>query len=757
MTKISIRQRLANFIVPAMNKISLPSAFLKYGNRNRMFPNFDTVMLDKYDLYSGYSYAAIHRRASAVSRTAKDFLVTKSNVKPSVMNGEEVSFEHPYFQVLRESPSFTDFEFWYNISTYLDIKGVFYLMAVRRVVSPLVSDIKYFKLLNPFYVQRIVKQPKDGDTDLQIGGYIESINGLQREIPKEMIIEIKELNPFNQLDDFSLMEAAKEPQFSLKTAADYTRKAMRNNINAPGILTTDVVLPEQQFDNFIERVRNHEKGEPIYGNGAGAVKYEGMNMELSKAALKDINEINRDLLLSVSGESKTTMNIEQSGVTRDTAKVQKDMKMEDHIIPRIQRIIDAINQDYRNYYPDKYAQTEAQIVISNPLGSDHDAELKATEVRTKQLELYTVLVNKGYAEAVASDYVEGKIDLEGLGKPTNPPVTIPENKEENPDENPEADNRVENQNNPNDAELLSSSHLIHQQEASLQNGIIQIQKDLLTCALNRLPRKMKNAAKNATVDDGLISEAEKKRNYAELVAVLSAYFWVIYQIQGSQVMKRRMARFGLSGVFIFGMDSKKTIEKIVKKVAEGHINTVSVDILDSARRAALEGKSLQEVQSYLKNVFNDKITKERAKTIARTETNRAFTMVQYEADSQFIMQNGLEKRAYKKWVTRSDHPCEFCKALEAEGEIPFFNDFRSLGSSIKTKGGILDVDFTDLQSGNAHTNCQCVYELIIRDDESAKKITEERKKNEEIKIALDEENAEIEKRINEIEKTLNDL
>ncbi|MFA5300258.1 MAG: phage portal protein, partial [Lutibacter sp.] len=375
------RKSLSKLITSGLNSMSLPKEFLKYGNRGMRSDWTDVVMSDA-DLYTGYGYAAIRNRANKVARIATKEITTESSKK---------NFEHPYIETISKSPTFSNYNFWQSISTYLDLEGVYYLMAIRAVSPEKVGHIKEFKLLNPYNIRRVMD--KDG---INVGGYIETKNGFVREIPKEMIILIQELNPFDENKPYAMTDAAKESQFTLKTANDYTRHSLRNNINAPGILSTDVALEKEDFENFVKRVKNHKKGEPIFGNGGGAIKWEGMQTQIKDAGLKEINEINRDSLFAVSGVSKTLMGIEQSGTTRETSNVQKDLNTEDHILPRIQLIIDAFNQDYKNYYPLEYKSSQANIVVNNPLATDHDADLKANEVKTGEFELYTTLINKGY-------------------------------------------------------------------------------------------------------------------------------------------------------------------------------------------------------------------------------------------------------------------------------------------------------------------------------------------------------------------------
>ena len=692
------RKSVARLITSGINSMSLPSEFLKYGSRGMRSDWTEVLMSDK-DLYTGYGYAAIRNRANKVARIATKELTTDSIKK---------EFEHPYLKTISKSPSFSDYFFWQSISTYLDLEGVYYLMAVRAVAPDKVSHIKEFKLLNPYNIRRVMD--KDG---MNVGGYVETKNGFVREIPKEMIILIQELNPFDENKPFAMTDAAKESQFTLKTAGDYTRHSLRNNINAPGILSTDVALEKEDFENFVDRVKKHKKGEPIFGNGGGAIKWEDMQTALKDVGLKEINEINRDSLFAVSGVSKTLMGIEQSGTTRETSNVQKDLNIEGHILPRIQLIVDSLNQDYKNNYPDEYKTNQANILVTNPLETDHDADIKDNEVKTKNFELYTSLVNKGYDEKLAAQYVNGEITLDKLGKPKNKPVNpvVPPTEPQN-----SVKKKIKNKTEVDHT-------LIQQEQGGLQNAIVNVEGQLVSYVIDKINKK--NKVINSIEDYGtlfeeeskLIPESEQKSLKNELLLILTSFYGVIFMLEGSHAMNDRIAELAMTGDFTLDRDIKKYIKEVAKKVSESHIDTVSKEIYDTARKAALKGLSQDQIISELKGQYSN-IIETRAKLVARTETNRAFTRAQFEADRQFIDQNELEGKVFKKWTTRSGNPCEFCSALEKEGLIPFGDNFRDLGDTMTVGKGkdkkTLDIGFEALEAGNAHPNCSCTYELVIK-------------------------------------------
>lgn len=395
--------------------------FLRYGNRRMGGEDWSKVEMSDIEFYTGYSYAAINNRANKVAQLAEETLKTKASdsiVEAAKKKKEDIV--HPYITLIDESDDFTNYQFWYDISTYLDLEGVYYLMAVRNVAPNLVGEIQYFKMLNPYDI-RVVRSADS----LEIGGYVETRDGLVREISKDLIIPIKKLNPFSRDRNFAMTDAAKDAQFTMKQAGDFTRSSLKNNLSAPGIITTDILMDRENFANFQARVTSQEKGMPLFGNGAGSINYESMQVDMDKAALSEINSINRDQLFAVSGVSKTTMGLEESGTTRETSKTQKDKFIEDHIMPQLQLILDALNQDYKKNYKSKYKTTKYVLSLENPLGSDKDAEIKEIQVADSSYKLYDSLIADGYDRDISAKYANGEITLEELGEPTNEPRPNP--------------------------------------------------------------------------------------------------------------------------------------------------------------------------------------------------------------------------------------------------------------------------------------------------------------------------------------------
>lgn len=752
---MGIRRTLANkvaaIIDPTVNNsasVPLGRQFWKYGNSNPMIADWSDVMMNDKDLYTGYMYAALRNRANRVASVAREYVRTTANRQ--IMDASKAKNEaiiHPYLQKIIDSNDFSNRDFWYRISTWADLKGAFWLMAVRNVQGTRVGDIQYFKLLNPFNIQRVISMETG-----EVEGYKETRGPWSRNIPKELVIEMWDFHPLDDNQPFAMAQAAKEARFTQKQAGDYTRSSLRNNVKNKGIVSTNIELSPEQMANFKASILNGNKSEPIFTDGAGNVKYDPMQVDMDKAALDKINNISLEELLAVTGMSRTTFGIEVSGVTRDTSKVQYEQLVEGHTKPRIEWVIDALNQDFKRYYPDQAKKTKYEITLENPFGIDRDAEIKDNEVRTKNYELFKTLVNAGYKPEIASKYAAGEISLEELGEPTNPPVQLTvQQGEQPPAPQPEEDKKQQQAHhhdipaavhNQLDAPNASALKL---QEASLKNAIINVEHNLVAAAIGHVSNAYDS-------EKDIIGETEKAKAVNDLETVLTIFYGTVLPLYGSLIMNRRIGELGYSGTFTLDPQAQSYIRVTATRAAQSHVSTVVDDLLKTAhdafdavvadrakrlepspnrspeealaeaRRLVLdEGAGHDEIVRALRQEYTE-IAKNRAEVIAKSEANRAFTASQYEADRQFLDQNGLTGRAFKKLITRSASPCQFCLNMAAQPPIPFDQNFANLGEVLSatfekqdgtTSVRKMKVDYEEIRAGNLHPLCECTYLLIV--------------------------------------------
>jgi len=697
----------------------LARRFFNRGNERPLNGTGADLWLSDEDIYKGFPYAAFNKRANKVANLAQNHLKTAASKSIiEVSKNEDMVLQHPYLDIIDKSPMFSNYRFWYSIATYLDLEGTFYLFAKRNFNQSKIGEIQEFKLLNPYDISRIYSKDK-----LEVEGYVEFKYGMQRAFDPRQIIEMRMLNPFSEEDPYGTADALKDSQFTLNKSGDFTRHAISNNLNAPGIVTIgdkDLALDDEQMKIFKSRIKgDRNPGEPIFGVGDGSIKWDSMQIDLDKSALKTITDVNREEITAVTGASKTMLNIEQSGVTRESSKVQKDLFTEDSAMPLLQLIIDGLNQDYKVNYPDNYQKDEYRFYIDNPLGTDRDSELKDIQIRSDQLVLVQDLVDKGYDRDEAYKYAMGQVELNELTTPKEPEMP-----KEEPKEEPvvvEAHTHEEEPTtfimNQFDQETQGQ---IQQNQATLENAVLNIEERLVATVINKVTKSF-NAIDKFQKEDDILGKGDTNEFEKELALAIAAFYSLIIPLYGKNTLDRRAKEHQLFAAFNMNPAVKSYIKVSAGKASKSHIETIKRELFQAVRKKSLTGASQQELINFIRQEYVGKIAKYQATRIARTETNRAFTRSQYFADMQFIQQNDLDGKAYKKWITRSANPCPLCLAEAQKPAIPFNQAFFNLGEEAivtyeennKTKVLKQPINYETVEAGNLHVNCSCAYILII--------------------------------------------
>lgn len=640
------------------------------------------------ELYKGYLYSAIHNRAIATAQLATDHLKTR-------WDDPEKEDSHPYLDIIDKS-NFSNYYFWVSQPHFLDLKGVSYILAVRNANGERYGAVQYFDVINPYNVQKNINSAS-GEVI-----YTETRDGGMRKLPEHMIIEARNFNPFDTSSGLAMIDAARDAQVLNRDASDYTRNALRDNVGQRGLLSTDVILDEKDFQNLksgVEANSGSGVGKFIYANG-GALKYSDMQIDLDKLSLDKINNVSLEGLLAVSGMSRTAFGLEQSGVTRETGKVQTDRLTRDHIIPMLQVMIDALNQDYRSKYPELYETSgKPNLYIDSPLKADREAELADANTLKAKAETVKVLIDAGFDPAEAREAV-GLPEMNFVGLPTVAPATNAVTK------NALADPKLDG--------------LVAAKQASLEVDIINIQSRIVTSAA-----KNYETVKNALSEDELLTKAEKNEYEEELLVAISTFILGVFPLFAGQTIRQRVKEYQKPGTFNLSGAIRKLVRSHAQDVAQSHINTIMDTIYSVARKASSDGLGTAETVARIHQSYNDTISKEQARRIARTEANRSVASAQYEADKQFLSQNELGGKAFKRWVTRSSNPCSFCSELEKQttvSPIPFNDYFVPKNSTVEvtedndgdstTKTYV--AGFESVGSGTLHPNCSCIYELIIK-------------------------------------------
>ena len=387
-----------------VNKNSIATDFLRRGN----FKTRQDVALDqKYNpemTVNGWMFAALNARSDAFGEFCEENIITESK------KGENLY--HPYLQLIEESKEIPEYEFWKRAISDYDNYGQMFFFILRRVVYDKNGEIEHIGLptrIDILNASKMTILKKDG----RIVGYKEQIDSThKREYSADQIIRVINPHPRDPEIPYSIYDAAKDYQYTINKGTEFAQNALINNMNTPGILSTTEVLNDEEYDNLISRINSHEPGKAIVTDGTGNLTYTSISQSLDQAALPTLTELSRQTIFAVTGTSKTVLGIEESGVTRDTSKVQDRKFIKRAIAPVAKRVISAFNFDYRVKYPELYKQNQVKMVIK-PLYDAQETQ-EQFDTQKKLFDDITEIVYSGYTKESAEDFMYGDISFTDL-------------------------------------------------------------------------------------------------------------------------------------------------------------------------------------------------------------------------------------------------------------------------------------------------------------------------------------------------------
>ena len=344
------------------------SSWMRSSRKGVLFNNTSDVNIEPENLYRGYGYGIIRSVVNTGILTAEENIrTTCSSLQREILARNDDQIEHPYKKLWQNSPYFSEYDFWKKFLTYIQLKGEFYIYMNRKPLAGatryklgtknLMTKTAYMKILNPYEMSALDYDDegnvKTWKRTIKTGNKAGAKAGqdLIQKFPAYQIIRVSEFDPWNDDKPFSLLDATKENLYTLENAKDYTRHALVNNINAPGLLAVDGQFQTQEeFDNYVAMLQNHAEGELVIAAGNAKTTYQDMNQNLDGASQEKIRSIERDEMLVTTGVSKSVLGIETTGLTRDVAATQKLTFIERTVVPYIRLLIETLNYDYRTNY-----------------------------------------------------------------------------------------------------------------------------------------------------------------------------------------------------------------------------------------------------------------------------------------------------------------------------------------------------------------------------------------------------------------------
>ncbi len=404
--------------VPTQNKQqpitttnSIANDFLRRGavkalNRIRQDKKYDPEATIR-----GYLYAALNYRKENFAAYAEDNITSEDKFSQGLV--------HPYLNLIENSKTEDVYEFWRDIINDYDMRGEAYIFLLRRVVYKEKKqdgkrrEVEHIGL--PTAIEQLDAQTMEilRNGEQEIIGYRQHVDATHiREFLPEQIIRVYNKHPLDVRKTLSIFDACKDYQYTINKGSEYAQATLLNNTNTPGILSTETQLTDEEYDNLVARINGHEAGKLMVTDGVSKLNFTPIATNLDTVALPDLTDVNRQTIFAVTGTSKTVLGIEESGTTRDTAKVQEAKFNKKTIRPLVKRFISALNFDFRVNYPERFKSTGVKLVLKNAVDPAEDAERYNTQKALFDSTLE--IVYSGYSKETAQAFMNGEIDFTEL-------------------------------------------------------------------------------------------------------------------------------------------------------------------------------------------------------------------------------------------------------------------------------------------------------------------------------------------------------
>lgn len=696
-----VKNELVNIVDPAN------SGFRSLGgHRSSVSKDICIDNLDPDESYFGMVFAAVQRRAVAVADYILENMETQRNGVAVVV--ERKDDNHPYINLLKKNPEFSFYELLQLTSIMLDLTGDSFLGVNRGVRNLKAGGVQVFKTkgfdpLRSYYVTPKV----DLDNNLVHWEYRKPKSHIKVTYLPEQMIHIKEVSPFEEILGFGLLDAAQVSAYLDREASEHTAGALKNNLSVAGVLDLDNSVDADVWQNFQQSVDDkytgkRGSGKPILSNGSG-VSFTEMRYDLNKMALETIKNLSREEINAVFGVSKTLLGIEQSGVTRESSKVQRELFNENHVKPRARKIIEALNRDYARF-SGKFTTLE--------IGFKEDADPEKEILKHQSEAVKLDNARKYYELGVSREYIQRevlKIEEENIFD--HEPVF---NKEQEVVLAPRTQS----------AEKTTNKVAKESFNDVIQNGFKPAQYNLIIDAQDQLRKDVQKwqksylsmYLKSLTATNELDTKQENDL-IEDLAKAMSAFNNSIYPLMLKQHGQDNANRFAKKYVETLVKPAhKSSITKRANIIARSHNQTVADQLERLIINAEENGYTRSRVAKEVRDLFANKINTAQATRIAVTETSHAYNETRHIENLDFINRHELQSAKYV-WRVNSSNPDAVCQALNGT-EIPVEGKYYRPGGSVtavSSDGKEVKLSTWEHSTGRppVHPNCMCSVDLQL--------------------------------------------
>ena len=338
-----------------------------------------------------------------------------------------------------------------------------------------------------------------------------------------------------------------------------------------------------------------------------------------------------------------------------------------------------------------------------------DAEKVKAETRTLDSTTINAMVTAGYSLDSVVDAFQLSQSYKLLKKDNS--VAVIDNDKPDVDEGGEVNDSPD----PKEIDTFSNETHVHgggctcnhpkdKADSTYEREIKAVARTFMQSQIDKAVTNVDGEAKNEAGD---YDNKDLETFTADMLVIETALLiekGVIQYADGIEIVVNAGLNADMLTEFTLTQEKIDAYEVYLNNVGKSYAADTQIAIQSVLNRATVDNLPAAEIKKNL-NLLTD-LEEYRVERLARTETVRAggqaglYAMEDIQAETGYIVK--------KVWNTSSAEPCEFCQAMANTGAVSVSSSFVPLGGAIQgVDGGILNNDFVDMDTADAHPNCSC--------------------------------------------------
>lgn len=553
------------------------------------------------------------------------------------------------------------------------------------------------------------------------------------------VITLKNINPDKVTDGFSPSRAARRWTRLDDYIADYQNGFFENGAVPTGQMII-TARTSTEFNDIVDMMQSRHKGagrnnnitythRPTDQNGAplnSQIEWVPFSTQNKDMALKDLFLQVNQKIDSAYGVPASIRAVNDQN-TYASVRVDELILVKYGLSPKTLKIWSKFTHELNRIC------NGTGVAFTYDLDMPVIADEEKVKSESRQIDATTVstLVAEGYTLDSAIAYVNtGELNSLIIGdvlEPEQPEVTDSEEIKESPDQpiDPYLKSFLSMQEYfDKKFDKLADKVVVPTEKEVVTKQLADVDRELYEFQLGRvIRRQMTRQVEKAILK---LDQAIKSKKYGdttveedkEFTAEMLSLMLPLIALHGNRAVSSGIGLVYEAGLrtqdiqkFELTPSQRKAYEKYVAKVGVGYAEQTAEQIRQVLGQGILEQQTRAEIEAGLRQAILGADNQYRIERLARTEVNLSEGKA-----SVYAMENIQEQTGYiiEKIWTITDGACEYCQALDGT-VVGVEENFVDKGDIIEgVEGGILNNDFTDTDTAQAHPNCSCYTTYQVR-------------------------------------------